>query len=418
MKRVSTETTATDTPVPGLAQAAGQTKTALHPSRNGVSVTRHDRLDPSSYAFRPAGYRPSPLRRGRGVLTNETGRFESEKRELVDDGWMNASRGDPLVNDPFAAPLKTEVTLEKARTIITRNQSPDLSFDRSINPYRGCEHGCTYCFARPTHTYHGMSAGLDFETKLFAKPDAPHLLEKELARPGYQPRVIALGTNTDPYQPIEREHKITRQILEVLSAHNHPVAIVTKSALIARDIDILGPMAEKGLAKAAISITTLDRKLSRAMEPRAATPERRLATMKALSDAGIPTVVMSSPMIPGLNDQELEAILAAAADHGATYASFILLRLPLEVRDLFIDWLRAAVPDRADRVMSLVRQMRDGKDYDSTFHKRARGSGPLATTLRQRFILACKRLDLNREIIDLRCDLFSVPSDQLSLFAD
>lgn len=390
-------------------QHGSSSRTQAPTPRATRAVNLIDRVDPAPFAFRPNGYRPPAVRRGRGTLSNLTGRFETEKRELVDDGW---------VSDPFAMPLKTEVTIEKPRTIITKNQSPDLSFDRSINPYRGCEHGCTYCFARPTHTYQGLSAGLDFETKLFAKPDAPRLLEKELAKPGYQPRVIAMGTNTDPYQPIEREQKITRQLLEVLAAHNHPVAIVTKSALVGRDIDILAPMAEKGLVKVALSITTLDRKLSRAMEPRAATPERRLATIKALSDAGIPTVVMASPMIPGLNDHELEAILTAAADNGAIYASFILLRLPLEVRDLFVDWLHTAVPDRADRVMSLIRQMRDGKDYDATFHKRARGSGPLAQTLRQRFVLACKRLDLNRQILDLRSDLFSVPSDQLSLFAD
>ncbi len=308
--------------------------------------------------------------------------------------------------------------IEKPRTAITRNESPDVPFDRSINPYRGCEHGCIYCFARPTHAYMGLSAGLDFEARLFAKPDAAKLLERELAKPGYKPRVIAIGTNTDPYQPIEKEWRIMRQILEVLNKANHPVSIVTKSALILRDIDILQEMAAKSLVRAALSVTTLDRKLARAMEPRAATPPRRLEAIQALTEAGIPTSVMAAPMIPALNDHELERILDAAKVAGALEAGYVILRLPLEVAPLFRDWLLQNYPDRYRHVMSLVRSMRGGKDYDAEFGKRMKGAGPYAWQLARRFEMATKRLGMTRRSMPLRDDLF-VPPDgsgvQLSL---
>ncbi len=348
-------------------------------------------------------------RRGRGAGINMTGRFEVLSREDFDDGW------ETLEELP---PFRTEVQTEKPRTIITRNSSPDISFDRSINPYRGCEHGCIYCFARPTHAYMGLSAGLDFEAKLFAKPDAPRLLERELSRPGYTVRPIAIGTNTDPYQPVEREWRIMRQILEVLSAANHPVGIVTKSALVARDIDILAPMAERGLARVAVSVTTLDRKLARAMEPRAATPPKRLETIRALSEAGIPTGVMAAPVIPGLNDHEIERILDSARAAGAGQAGYVLLRLPHEVSPLFRDWLLRNYPDRYRHVMSLVRSMRGGKDYDAEFGKRMRGAGPYAWQLGRRFQMAAKRLGLNSGRKALRTDLFVPPAGagmQLSL---
>ena len=348
-------------------------------------------------------------RRGRGAGLNPDGRFEALQREVFDDGWQT------LEDMPE---FRTEVQVEKPRSIITRNESPDIPFDRSINPYRGCEHGCIYCFARPSHSYMGLSAGLDFESKLFAKPDAAKLLERELAKPGYKPRVIAIGTNTDPYQPIEREWRIMRQILEVLAKADHPVAIVTKSALIRRDIDILAPMAKKGLAKVGISVTTLDRKLARNMEPRAATPEKRLEAVKALTEAGIPVAVMMAPVIPALNDHEIERILEAGKAAGATEASYVLLRLPLEVSPLFRDWLLRNYPDRYRHVMSLVRSMRDGKDYDAEFGKRMKGAGPYAWQIGRRFEMATKRLGLIRRAIHLRDDLFVPPGGagvQLSL---
>lgn len=339
-------------------------------------------------------------RRGRGAGINPTGRFESRTRHVFDDGW------ESLEDLPA---FKTEVQVEKPRTIITRNSSPDISFDRSINAYRGCEHGCVYCFARPTHAFMGLSAGLDFEARLFAKPDAPKLLERELSKPGYQPRVIAIGTNTDPYQPIEKKWRITRQILEVLNACNHPVGIVTKSSLVLRDIDILEQMAEKGLVKVALSVTTLDRRLARTMEPRAATPPRRLDAMRTLSEAGIPVAVMASPIIPGLNDHEIERILDSAKAAGACTASYILLRLPLEVSPLFRDWLLRHYPDRYRHVMSLIRSMRGGKDYDADFGKRMKGGGPYAWQLARRFEMASKRLGLDRKWRALRNDLFIPP---------
>ncbi|NVP56274.1 PA0069 family radical SAM protein [Mycoplana rhizolycopersici] len=348
-------------------------------------------------------------RRGRGAGINMSGRFEQQVRENFDDGW------ETLEDLP---PFKTEVQVEKPRSIITRNESPDIPFDRSVNPYRGCEHGCIYCFARPTHAFMGLSAGLDFEARLFAKPDAPRLLERELSKPGYRPRVIAIGTNTDPYQPIEKEWRVMRQILEVLEGANHPVSIVTKSALIMRDIDILSRMAAKGLAWVGLSVTTLDRKLARSMEPRAATPARRLEAMRALSEAGVPVSVMVAPIIPGLNDHEVERILDSGKAAGAQEASYVLLRLPLEVSPLFRDWLLREYPDRYRHVMSLVRSMRGGKDYDAEFGKRMKGAGPYAWQIARRFELATKRLKLNRTRRSLSTDLFVPPSGsgvQLSL---
>ncbi|MGE6743423.1 PA0069 family radical SAM protein [Allorhizobium pseudoryzae] len=348
-------------------------------------------------------------RRGRGAGLNPSGRFEDQRREVFDDGWQTLEELEPF---------KTEVQVEKPKTAITRNESPDIPFDRSVNPYRGCEHGCIYCFARPSHSYMGLSAGLDFEAKLFAKPDAPRLLERELSRREYKVKPIAIGTNTDPYQPIEKEWRIMRQLLEVLAKANHPVMIVTKSALVTRDIDILSEMAAKGLAKVALSVTTLDRKLARTMEPRASTPTRRLEAVQQLSAAGIPVSVLASPIIPALNDHELERILEAAQAAGATTASYILLRLPLEVSPLFRDWLLRHYPDRYRHVMSLIRSMRGGKDYDAEFGKRMKGAGPYAWQISRRFEIATKRLGLARRGVALRDDLFIPPAGggvQLSL---
>jgi DNA repair photolyase len=333
---------------------------------------------------------------------------------LVDDGWDDGWRDEDLPPPP----LRTEVIRDATRSIIARNKSPDISFDQSINPYRGCEHGCIYCFARPTHAYLGMSPGADFESRLFAKPNAAELLAKELSAPGYVPKVIAMGTNTDPYQPIEKKMRITRSILEVLRDFRHPVGIVTKSPLILRDIDILGPMAQDGLAKVALSVTTLDRRLARLMEPRAGTPQRRLQAIKGLSEAGIPTGVMFAPVIPALNDEELEAVLGAAAEMGASTAGYVLLRLPLEIKDLFREWLEASVPDRAKHVMSLIRQMRGGKDYDSQWHTRMKGTGPYAEMIARRFHMAVKRIGLNKDSRPLLLGKFKPPpraGDQLKL---
>ena len=339
-------------------------------------------------------------RRGRGAGVNPSGRYEPVSRHVFDDGWETIEE---------LPPFRTEVQVEKPRTIITRNESPDISFDRSINPYRGCEHGCVYCFARPTHAYMGLSPGLDFESRLFAKPDAAKLLERELAKDGYQPKTIAIGTNTDPYQPIEKKWRIMREVLEVLEAHNHPVGIVTKSALVARDIDILSRMAEKGLAKVALSVTSLDRILARTMEPRAATPPKRLETIRKLAEAGIPASVMVAPIIPGLNDQEIERILDSARAAGAREAGYVLLRLPLEVSPIFKDWLLTHYPDRYRHVLSLVRSMRGGKDYDSEWGKRMKGDGPYAWQIGRRFELAARKLGLNLERTKLRTDLFKAP---------
>ena len=349
-------------------------------------------------------------RRGRGTISNASGRYEPLARIAFDDGWRS------LEDLP---PFKTTVTIDSTRKIITRNESPDISFDRSINPYRGCEHGCVYCFARPTHAYLGMSPGLDFESKLFVKPDAPELLEKELSAKNYEPRTIAIGTNTDPYQPIERRYQIMRRILEVLERAGHPVGIVTKSALVLRDLDILARMAERRLAKVALSVTTLDPQLARSMEPRAATPMRRLETLRRLSAAGIPTTVMVAPVIPAVTDAEMERILDAAAAAGVQGAGYVLLRLPLEVRDLFREWLTANYPDRVEHVFKLIRDMRGGKDYDSTWGKRQKGSGPYAWMLGRRFEIACEKLGLNKNRNSLTTEHFEPPikrAKQLDLF--
>ena len=348
-------------------------------------------------------------KRGRGAMSNGAGRYERAGRVAVDDGWDNLDAPPP--------PLKTHMFRDSTRTIIARN-TPDIGFDRSINPYRGCEHGCTYCFARPTHAYLGMSPGLDFESKIFYKPDAAELLEKELRAPGYQCRTMAMGTNTDPYQPAERHYRITRSILEVLQRFKHPIGFVTKSALITRDIDILAAMAHENLAKAAISVTSLDPHLARKMEPRASTPSRRIDALRQMSAAGIPTAVMFAPLIPGLNDHELESVLAAAKDAGVQSAGFVMLRLPLEVKDLFQEWLGAEVPERASRVMSLVRATRGGKDYDAKWNERQSGTGPIAEAAADRFHLACKRLGLNQSRARLDTTKFCPPpqaGDQLML---
>lgn len=348
---------------------------------------------------------------GRGARSNASGRYEAERRVPFDDGWSD--------DDPLPPERATTVSRDATRTIITRNTSPDLGFDRSINPYRGCEHGCSYCYARPTHAYLGLSPGLDFETRILAKPDAAALLEKELRKPGYRPKPLALGTNTDPYQPAERGLGITRAILEVLAAHDHPVTIVTKSALVARDGDILAPMAARNLARVAISVTTLDRKLARAMEPRAATPERRLETIRMLSAEGIPVAVMAAPIIPGLNDHEIESILEAAAEAGALQAGHVLLRLPLELKNLFREWLDTAVPERAARVMSLVRQTRNGRDYDPDWRSRQTGTGPVAELIGRRARTAARRLGLDKRLPPLDTTRFHLPpcpGDQLKLF--
>jgi DNA repair photolyase len=349
-------------------------------------------------------------KRGRGAQSNEIGRFEIQARIPVDDGWDIAEE---------QAPLTTTVTLERPKTIITRNDSPDISFDRSINPYRGCEHGCVYCFARPTHAFMGLSPGLDFESRLFAKADAAQLLERELSAKNYQPKTIAIGTNTDPYQPIERQHRVMRQVLEVLARTNHPVGIVTKSALVLRDLDLLAPMAEKGLVKVALSVTTLDPVLARRMEPRAASPERRLATIQALAEAGIPTTVMVAPIIPGLNDAEIETILTRAHALGAREAGYVMLRLPLELRDLFSEWLLSHYPNKFRHILSLVRSVRDGKVYDSTFGKRMTGTGPYAWMIGRRFEAAAAKIGFAKTRLRLRHDLFEPPprlGEQLQLF--
>ena len=349
--------------------------------------------------------------RGRGAQTNASGRYESLKVEAFDDGWTH--------EDAEPQQLQTTLTAEKARVIITRNDSPDIGFNRSINPYRGCEHGCTYCYARPAHAYMGLSPGLDFESKLFFKPEAAALLERELSKPGYVPENIQIGGNTDPYQPIEKKLGVTRGVIEVLSRFQHPFSIITKSNLITRDIDLMGPMGRANLAHAAVSITTLDRKLARSMEPRAATPARRLDAVRQLTEAGVPTIVMVAPIVPGLNDHEIEAVLEAAKEAGAQDAGYVLLRLPLEIKDLFREWLEADHPDRARRVMSLVRQTRGGRDYDPEWRKRQVGEGPVADLISVRFAKAKKRLGMTGRAPPHDLSLFKVPprpGDQLGLF--
>lgn len=324
--------------------------------------------------------------KGRGAVSNPTGRFERHTRHAVYDGWDLTGAEPPHT--------RTVVAEDRSRSVLARNNSPDISFDRSINPYRGCEHGCIYCFARPTHAWLGLSPGMDFETRIFAKSDAPALLEKELRRPGYRVRPVMLGPNTDAYQPIERERRITRGVLKVLAAFRHPVVIVTKSEMVTRDLDILGPMARDRLAAVGVSITTLDPGLARRMEPRAAAPHRRIETLRKLAVAGIPTAVLVAPIIPALTDTESERILEAAAGAGASSASYVMLRLPHELKDLFTEWLHSHVPDRAERVLNRLRDCRDGQLYVSEFGNRMRGTGPYADLIAHRFSLACRRLGL------------------------
>ena len=355
-------------------------------------------------------YDPLAKARARGANSNASGRFEPYQRTVESDGW-------DIPEEP--PEVRTEVRVERIRRVITRNTSPDLSFDRSINPYRGCEHGCVYCFARPTHAYLGLSPGMDFETKLIARPGAPERLVAELSARRYRVAPIAIGTNTDPYQPIERDHKIMRRLLEVLRDFRHPVTITTKGTLIERDLDIIADLAAQGLVQVAISVTTLDLGLSRRLEPRAPAPTRRLAMIRRLCEADIPVRVMASPLIPGLTDHELERIIDAGAEAGAVAASWILLRLPFEVAELFRDWLSTHAPDRAARVMARVREAHGGRDYDATWGHRQRGSGPYATLIDHRFRLACRRLRLDGEKPELRTDRFRVPprpGDQLPQF--
>ena len=352
----------------------------------------------------------APRRRGRGVISNEVSRFEPLKRETIDDGWGVLESLPSFV---------TEVSSETARSVIARNESPDISFDRSINPYRGCEHGCVYCFARPTHAYLGLSPGLDFETKLVAKDNGAAVLERELSAPSYEAKTLALGTVTDPYQPIERERGLTRALLEVLERTQHPVGIVTKSALVTRDIDILARMAKNNLAKVAISITTLDPRRARSLEPRATTPKRRLEAIEKLSAAGIPVTVLVAPIIPALNDHEIETILDAAYKAGAREAGWVMLRLPREVKPLFTEWMLEHEPERYRHVMNLVRAMRGGKDYDASFGKRMSGEGPYAWMVARRFQTALRRLGYRAMRTRLDCSLFRRPTlagEQLSLF--
>ena len=348
---------------------------------------------------------PNPLHgpaQGRAAGSNHAGRFERHAREAVDDGWNR---------DEELPPLRTVVSDEVPRSIISRNTSPDIPFERSVNPYRGCEHGCIYCFARPGHAWLGMSPGLDFETRLIARPDAPAVLRRELRAKSYKPDVIAIGTYTDPYQPIEKSREIMRGILQVLSEFDHPVAIVTKGSLIERDIDILTRMAAKGLVRVGISVTTLDPAIARAMEPRVPSPARRLATIRRLADAGISTRVSIAPIVPALTDHEVEAIMQAAKDAGAQGVSTVILRLPREVAGLFTDWVHQHFPDRAARILNRVRELHGGKLYDAEFGKRMRGQGEWAAVLHKRLAVARKRIGLAHDLPPLRCDLFRVPVD-------
>ena len=365
---------------------------------------------PSAPAGEPGAAVDRERRRGRGTASNAAGRYEPLARVAFDDGWQGLEQ---------LPPFKTTVTIDATRKIIARNDSPDLSFDRSINPYRGCEHGCVYCFARPTHAYLGLSPGLDFESKLFMKPNAPELLERELSAPDYSPKTIAIGTNTDPYQPIERRYQIMRRILEVLDRAGHPVGIVTKSALVLRDLDILTRMAKRDLVKVAISVTTLDPKLARVMEPRASTPPRRLGALRELVKAGVPASALVAPVIPAINDAEIERILEAIAETGVRHAGYVLLRLPLELKDLFREWLIENFPDRYRHVINLIRETRGGKDYDSSWGKRMTGSGPIAWMIGRRFEVACERLGFNLTSVKTTTDHFQPPrpsAEQLDLF--
>src|SRR5271167_3774225 len=370
---------------------------------------------PSTPAGEPAAVAVDrERRRGRGTASNASGRFEPVARVTFDDGWQG------LEDLP---PFKTTVTVDSTRKIITKNDSPDISFDRSINPYRGCEHGCVYCYARPSHAYLGLSPGLDFESKLFVKDGAAALLERELAAPKYRPSVIALGANTDPYQPIEKRYRVTRSVLEVLARARHPVGIVTKSNLILRDLDLLAPMAAQGLVKVFVSVTTLDRDIARKMEPRAPTPARRLEAIERLAEAGVPVGVMAAPIIPAVNDAEIEKILSRAHAAGAREAGYVTLRLPLELREIFREWLAVNFPDKLKHTLSLVQSMHGGKDYDSQWGRRMAGSGPYAWMIGRRFEIAAQRLGYREAPRLLRDDLFEAPiladaktSKQLSLF--
>ena len=379
-----------------------------------------DKFTPPKDSPRPpkpgGAYAPMAFaRKGRGATSSEPHRFERVLREADGDALEAALR-----DDDAPLPLKTEVRHEQVKSLFAWNDSPDLGFDRSINPYRGCEHGCVYCYARPTHSYLNLSPGLDFETKLTAKVNAAQVLRRELAARAYRAAVVNIGSATDAYQPVERELRITRAVLEVLSAANHPLAIVTKSSLIERDIDLLAPMAERGLVAVFISVTTLDHELSRTLEPRGASPARRLRTIRTLADACIPVDVNFSPVIPFINEPELERVLAASAQAGARSAHYTVVRLPWEVAPLFRDWLAAHYPQRAERVMRRVQDMRGGRDYDADFATRMKGDGLWASLIKQRFDKACARYGLTRERLDLRADLFEPPRDadspQLGLF--
>lgn len=349
--------------------------------------------------------------KNRGAFSNPEGRFELEIHEKFDDGWQEETEE--------ISPLETMLFPENAKSIITSNDSPDIGFEQSINPYRGCEHGCIYCYARPSHAYMNMSPGLDFETKIFYKVDAAKILLKELSKPKYICKPIVLGANTDPYQPAENKLKVTRSIIEVLHKANHPLAIITKGSMIQRDLDLLTEMASKNLVRVAVSVTTLSTKLKHILEPRTSTPKTRLHTIETLSQAGIPVRVMAAPMIPMINDKELEYILKSAQQAGARYAAYTLIRLPYEVKQLFKEWLAQHFPDRANHVMNIIKQMRGGKEYDSTFGKRMRGEGEFANLLANRFYLACKRYGLNRQpSVPLETKLFKIPGSfqQLDLF--
>jgi DNA repair photolyase len=382
---------------------------------SGSRATRRD-ADPDAQSPQ-AGARPPVARKGRGAVSNLQGRFERDQREAFDDGWGSAPEPTATAveatqaqDDAPLPPLRTEVHIEHARSVLTRNASPDVPFDVSLNPYRGCEHGCIYCFARPTHAYLDLSPGLDFETQLYAKTNAAERLREALARPSYRCETIALGVNTDAYQPIEREQRITRSLLEVLHECDHPVALITKSSLIERDIDLLAPMAAKRLAVAAVTITTLDAGIARTLEPRAATPSRRLRTIRTLTDAGIPVGVSIAPVIPFITEPDLERVLEAAHEAGAVYANYVVLRLPWEVRPLFEEWLQAHFPDRAERVMNRVRDMREGKAYDASFATRMRGTGVWADLLGQRFYKAAERLGFRYNRFELDTSRFRPPA--------
>ncbi len=345
--------------------------------------------------------RPTRIK-GRGAGSNREGRFESVSKTLEDDGWYREDEGTPRP--------PTRVSIERARSIISRNESPDIPFNQSINPYRGCEHGCNYCYARPSHSYLNLSPGLDFETKLFAKTNAAERLRAELAKPGYACEPVTLGANTDAYQPIEREYRITREIIEVLHATRHPLTIVTKNALVERDLDLLAPMAKENLVQVFVSIGTLDNRLASTLEPRATAPHRRMQVVANMHAAGVPCGVLVAPIIPAVTDMQIEAVLEQAAANGANIAGYTVLRLPHELKDIFREWLALHVPDRAEHVMSLIRQMRGGRDYDARFGARMRGEGVYADLIRQRFALACRKLGLSRSRdLKLDCSLFVAP---------